>query len=112
MHVLLLQATAYVQIVNVCMRHGSVEVYRIEAVVIRGYHVYKSIWLNPVMEEELSCEREIGNAQDTVVSRCQTNARLKTLTLWAYARPSMYGEVKPVGHITPPYFFNMPVQFL
>ena len=24
-------------------------------------------WLNPIMEEELSCEREIGNAQDTRV---------------------------------------------
>ena len=29
---------------------------------IHGYHVYKSVWLNPIMEEELSCEREIGNA--------------------------------------------------
>ena len=40
--------------------------FTVEAV-IRGYHVYKSIWLNPIMEEELSCEREIRNAQDTHV---------------------------------------------
>ena len=33
--------------------------------VIHGYHVYKSIWLNPIIEEELSCKREIGNVQDT-----------------------------------------------
>ena len=32
---------------------------------IRGYHEYKIIWLNPVIEEELSCKREIGNAHDT-----------------------------------------------
>ena len=31
---------------------------------IRGYQ-YKSAWLNPVIEEELSCKREIGNAHDT-----------------------------------------------
>ena len=35
--------------------------------VICGYHVHKSIWLNPIMEKELSCEREIGNAQDSHV---------------------------------------------
>ena len=27
--------------------------------------VYKSAWLNPVIEEELLCKREIGNAHDT-----------------------------------------------
>ena len=31
---------------------------------IRGYQ-YKSAWLNPVTEEELSCKWEIGNAHDT-----------------------------------------------
>ena len=40
--------------------------FTLEAV-IRGYHVYKSIWLNPIMEEELSCKREIRNSQDTHV---------------------------------------------
>ena len=38
--------------------------FTVEAV-IHGYHMYKSIWLNTIMEEELSCKREIGNAQDT-----------------------------------------------
>ena len=52
--------------------------------VIRGYHVFKSIWLNPVMEEELSCEREIGNTQDT-----HAVAMRKTID----------GEVKTVIHI-------------
>ena len=65
------------------MRHGSVEAYRIEAV-IRGYLTYKSIWLNPVMEE-LSCEREIGNAQDTHA---------------VAIRKTIDGEVKTVGHVT------------
>ena len=32
---------------------------------ICGYHKYKYIWLNPVIEEELLCEREIGNVHDT-----------------------------------------------
>ena len=31
---------------------------------IHGYQ-YKSAWLNTVIEEELSCKREIGNAHDT-----------------------------------------------
>ena len=29
-----------------------------------GYQ-YKSAWLNPVIEEEILCKREIGNAHDT-----------------------------------------------
>ena len=40
--------------------------FTVEAV-IRGYHMYKSIWLNPIMEEELLFEREIRNAQYTHV---------------------------------------------
>ena len=32
--------------------------------IIHGYQ-YKSAWLNPVIEEELSCKREIGKAHDT-----------------------------------------------
>ena len=32
---------------------------------IRAGYQYKSAWLNPVIEEELSCKREIGNAHDT-----------------------------------------------
>ena len=31
---------------------------------IRGYHENKIIWPNPVIEEELSCKREIGNSHD------------------------------------------------
>ena len=31
---------------------------------IHGYQ-YRSAWLNPVIEEELSCKREIGNAHNT-----------------------------------------------
>ena len=37
----------------------AVSRFTVEAV-IRGYHVYKSIWLNPIMEEELSCKRRGG----------------------------------------------------
>ena len=29
-----------------------------------GYHVYKEIWPNPIIGEELPCEREIGNPHD------------------------------------------------
>ena len=32
--------------------------------VIRGYYVYKEIWPNPVDEEELTCECEVGNSHD------------------------------------------------
>ena len=32
--------------------------------VIRGYHVYKEIW-NAELDEELTCEREVGNRNDT-----------------------------------------------
>ena len=29
-----------------------------------GYHVYKDIWPNPIDEEQLTCEREVGNSHD------------------------------------------------
>ena len=29
---------------------------------IREYHVYKDIWPNPVDEEQLTCECEVGNS--------------------------------------------------
>ena len=29
---------------------------------IRGYHVYKEIWPNTIDEEQLICEREVGNS--------------------------------------------------
>ena len=32
---------------------------------IRGYHEYKLIWNNPVVEEDLLCECEVGNPHDT-----------------------------------------------
>ena len=57
--------------------------FTVEAV-IRGYHVYKSIWLNPIMEEELSCERVIGNSQDTDA---------------VAIRKTIGREVKTVGHV-------------
>ena len=31
---------------------------------IRGYHVYKEIWPNPIDDEQLICEREVGNSHD------------------------------------------------
>ena len=31
---------------------------------IRGYHIYKDIWENPTIGEELRCEREVGNPKD------------------------------------------------
>ena len=33
---------------------------------ICGYHEYKSIWDNPVNEEELNCVREMGNSHDPI----------------------------------------------
>jgi len=34
------------------------------AAIIRGYHVYKEIW-DAELNEELTCEREVGNRSDT-----------------------------------------------
>ena len=31
---------------------------------VRGYHKYKSLWMNPFDGEELICKREIGNPCD------------------------------------------------
>ena len=31
---------------------------------IQGHHVYKTIWENPVIGEELKCQREVGNSHD------------------------------------------------
>ena len=33
---------------------------------IQGYHEYKDIWENPIIGEELRCQREIGNSHDTL----------------------------------------------
>ena len=33
---------------------------------IRGYHVYKDIWENPTIGEELICKREVGNPKDPI----------------------------------------------
>ena len=32
---------------------------------IQGHHVYKAIWENPIVGEELKCQCEVGNSQDT-----------------------------------------------
>ena len=31
---------------------------------VRGYHQYKDIWHDPIVGEELPCEREVGNPHD------------------------------------------------
>ena len=31
---------------------------------IRGYHVYKEIWPNPIDDEQLICERKVGNSHN------------------------------------------------
>ena len=31
---------------------------------IQGHHVYKAIWENPLVGEELKCQCEVGNSQD------------------------------------------------
>lgn len=51
---------------------------------IHGYHEYKSVWINPIAEEELSCEREIRNAHDT-----HAVAVAKIID----------GDIKTVGHV-------------
>ena len=51
---------------------------------MRGYHVYKEIWPNPIIGEELPCEREIGNPHDL-----SAVAVKKLIT----------GEWKIVGHV-------------
>jgi len=38
---------------------------------IRGYHEYKVVWWdNPVVGEDLLCEREVGNSHDMHVVCC------------------------------------------
>ena len=32
---------------------------------IHGYHEYKSIWEDPTADDDLLCEREVGNPHDT-----------------------------------------------
>ena len=34
--------------------------------VIRGFHVYKDIWENPVPGEELLCQCKVGNSHDAL----------------------------------------------
>ena len=42
----------------------SIYAFSVESM-IHGYHEYKVIWDNPVVGEDLLCEREIGNSYDT-----------------------------------------------
>ena len=51
---------------------------------IRGYHEYKSIWSDPMLEEELECKREPGNPHDT-----HAVAVIKTIS----------GSIATVGHL-------------
>ena len=51
---------------------------------ICGYHENKIAWLNPVIEEELSCKQEIGNAHDTHA---------------VAVRNIIDGDIKTVGHV-------------
>ena len=39
-------------------------VFSVESMV-RGYHECKLVWDNPVVGENLLCEREVGNHHDT-----------------------------------------------
>ena len=48
---------------------------------ICGYNEYKIIYINPVIEEELSCKWEIGNAHDT------------------HVRNMIDGDIKTVGYV-------------
>ena len=57
--------------------------FTVEAM-IHGYHEYKSVWINTVVEEELSCEREIGNAHDTLA---------------VAVRKIIDGDMKTFGHV-------------
>jgi len=50
---------------------------------IRGYHKYVSIWVNPVIKEDISCKREIGNTHDTHA---------------VAAHKIINGEIKTIGH--------------
>ena len=51
---------------------------------IRGYHKNKIVWLNPVIEEELSCKRKTGNAHNTHA---------------VAVRNIVDGDTKTVGHV-------------
>ena len=49
----------------------------------RGHHEYKHVWENPSEDDELICEREIGNAHDThaVALRKNTDRETRTVVL-------------------------------
>ena len=65
---------------------------------IHGYHKYKSIWLNPVIQpEELLCKQEIGNACNThamavsktidqKIKQCWMSKRKLAKKLWWFAK--------------------------
>jgi len=38
--------------------------YRLSDLAIHSYHIYKDIWLSPVVEEQLQCEWNVGNSHD------------------------------------------------
>ena len=54
---------------------------------IRGYHEYKSIWLNLVNQpEELLCEQEIRNVCETYVVAVRKTIDQKIKKLWTSKR--------------------------
>ena len=52
---------------------------------LQGYHEYQMIWNNPIVGEELVCNRELGNIHDPYA----VAAKKKTICV----------ELKAVGHI-------------
>ena len=60
---------------------------------IHGYQ-YKSARLNPVIEEELSCKREIGNAYDTHALAVRNIIDEDIKNFWACStRIAMHGSI-------------------
>ena len=63
---------------------------------IRGYHEYGLIWNNPIVGEELICERELGNSHDpyAVATRLRT-AKKQVYNISEYRYHSRYHYRQP-----------------
>jgi len=61
---------------------------------VHGYHEYMAVWENPVLGEELSCMREIGNPHDPTAVAIQKEIGGAIITICVHKERWHYKNVQ------------------
>ena len=51
---------------------------------LQGYHEYQMIWNNPIVGEELVCNRELGNIHDPYAVAAKKNNQCGIKSSWSH----------------------------